>query len=57
MDYIAIVKNLPEAFQLPILELINAVEENLCAQLAVRRENVDSLRSAMLALYPSATVY
>lgn len=50
MTYVSVVKNLPQELQLPILELVESIEENMRAQLAVRREDFAGLRTTVAEL-------
>lgn len=47
MSYASILQNLPEDLRLTMLELIEAIEQNLRDQLAVRREDFDALRETV----------
>jgi uncharacterized protein YukE len=47
MSYASILQNLPEDLRLTMLELIEAIEQNLRDQLAVRREDFDALRATV----------
>jgi hypothetical protein len=47
MSYAPILRNLPEDLRLTMLELIEAVEENMRDQLAVRREDFDALHATV----------
>lgn len=47
MTYAPILRNLPEELRLTMLELVEAVEENVRAQLAVRREDFDALHTTL----------
>ena len=47
MRYAAALQNLPQELRLPMLGLIEAVEDNMRAQLAVRREDFDALRTTV----------
>ncbi|HBY94166.1 MAG TPA: hypothetical protein DEP84_09425 [Chloroflexi bacterium] len=47
MSYASILQNLPEELRLTMLELVEAVEQNLRDQLAVRREDFDALRATV----------
>jgi myosin heavy subunit len=50
MSYAAIIQELPPELQLTMLKLVETVEQNMRAQLAVRREDFDSLRAAVQEL-------
>lgn len=47
MSYAPILRNLPEELRFTMLELIEAVEENMRDQLAVRREDFDALHATV----------
>jgi hypothetical protein len=47
MSYAPILRNLPEELRFTMLELIEAVEENMRDQLAVRREDFDALHTTV----------
>jgi len=50
MSYITIIQDLPEDLQMPMIKLLDAVERDLRDQLAVRREDFDELRAAVIGL-------
>ncbi|NOX63456.1 MAG: hypothetical protein GXP42_16150 [Chloroflexi bacterium] len=50
MSYASAISKFPEELRLPMLELIESVEEHMRAQLAVRREDFDALRESVLEL-------
>lgn len=50
MSYASIVQDLPQEFQLTMLKLVEAVEQNMREQLAVRREDFDALQSVVQEL-------
>lgn len=50
MSYASIVQDLPQEFQLTMIKLVEAVEQNMREQLAVRREDFDALQSVVREL-------
>ncbi len=50
MSLVSIARRLPEDLQLPMLEFFEAVEEDLRAKLAVRREDFDALQATVREL-------
>ena len=50
MSYAAIIQDLPPDLQLTMLKLVEAVEQNMRAQLAVRREDFDGLQTVVQEL-------
>ncbi|MEI2691212.1 MAG: hypothetical protein V9H69_16500 [Anaerolineae bacterium] len=50
MSYVAIVQDLPRDLQLPMLKLVEAVQLDLRAELAVRRSDFDRLDTAVTKL-------
>ncbi len=50
MSLVAIARRLPEDLQLPMLEFAEALEEDLRAKLAVRREDFEALQAAVREL-------
>ncbi len=50
MSYVAIVQDLPRDLQLPMLKLMEAVQLDLRAELAVRRSDFDRLETAVTKL-------
>ncbi len=50
MSYARIVQQLPKEWQLPMLELVEAVEDNMRSQLAVRRQDFEQLSDTVRAL-------
>lgn len=50
MSYAAILEELPAEWRLPMLKLVEAVEQNMREQLAVRREDFDALRESVSEL-------
>ncbi len=50
MSYAAILEELPAEWRLPMLKLVEAVEQNMREQLAVRREDFDALRETVSEL-------
>lgn len=50
MSLVAIARRLPTDFQLPMLEFAEAIEEDLRAQLAVRREDFEALQAVVKEL-------
>lgn len=50
MSYVTIVQDLPPEFQLTMLKLVEAVEQNMREQLAVRREDFDELKATVQEL-------
>lgn len=53
MSLVAIARRLPQDFQLPMLEFAEAIEEDMRAQLAVRREDFEALQSTVPELAES----
>ncbi len=47
MRYASALQKLPEELRLPMLEMAEAIEERMRAELAVRREDFDNLRAAV----------
>ena len=47
MSYVQIVQKLPDEYRLTMLELIEAVEQHMREQLAVRRQDFDELRATV----------
>ncbi|MFZ2359846.1 MAG: hypothetical protein WA040_10940 [Anaerolineae bacterium] len=50
MSYVAIVQDLPRDLQFPMLRLVEAVQQDMRAELAVRRSDFERLESAVLEL-------
>ena len=50
MSYVAIVQDLPRDLQFPMLKLVEAVQQDMRAELAVRRSDFDRLESAVIKL-------
>ncbi len=50
MSYVAIVEDMPQELQLPMLKLLDAFQHDMREQLAVRREDIDGLRDAVTQL-------
>ncbi len=53
MSLVAIARRLPQDLQLPMLEFAEAIEEDLRAQLAVRREDFEALQATVRELAES----
>ncbi len=50
MNYISVIQDLPQEFQLPLLKLIDLVQRDLRDQLAVRRQDFDELKAEIREL-------
>jgi len=50
MTYTAIVQQMPDEIRMPMLELVETLQQDMRAQYAVRREDFDELRAAVLEL-------
>ena len=50
MTYTAIVQQMPAEIQMPMLELVETLQQDMRAQYAVRREDFDELRAAVADL-------
>lgn len=50
MSYSAIIHRLPQDIQYPMLELVEVMQQDMRAQYAVRRQDYDDLRAAVLEL-------
>ncbi len=50
MSYVAIVEDMPQELQFPMLKLLDAFQHDMREQLAVRREDIDGLRDAVTQL-------
>ena len=50
MTYTAIVQQMPTEIQMPMLELVETLQQDMRAQYAVRREDFDELRAAITDL-------
>lgn len=50
MSYVAIVEDMPQELQFPMLKLLDALQHDMREQLAVRREDIDELRDAVKQL-------
>jgi multidrug efflux pump subunit AcrA (membrane-fusion protein) len=50
MNYISVIQDLPQEFQLPLLKLMDLVQRDLRDQLAVRRQDFDELKAEIREL-------